>query len=243
VRIVLNLEANISNCHIFIRGRGHSSVEGQGCGVSALTEDSVIGHDCRFETVNLSSSRTALGPARRQQVRHFLQTLCPTWPTHYKPAADSGRCKTVQNVNWSLHRSGPYCLQEGKPELAAKVAEEQEAEQREYQTLTAKPNRSAAVSRTVSLAVQRLCSGGRAAAGAPAARAVLLQICDCQCSNASSPHAHPMSLTVRHAAPRLNQRHVPGSRFVRSDPLPPTQCPSVSGATPCGLASWRKWRT
>ena len=119
-RIVLNLEANISNCHIFIRGRGHSSVEGKGCGVSALTEDSVIGHDCRFETVNLSSSRTALGPARRQQVRHFLQTLCPTWPTHYKPAADIGRCKTVQNVNWSLHRSGPYCLQEGETRTGSK---------------------------------------------------------------------------------------------------------------------------
>ena len=43
-RIVLNLEAITSYCHIVTRDRGPSSVEGQGCGafLNALTEESVI---------------------------------------------------------------------------------------------------------------------------------------------------------------------------------------------------------
>ena len=43
-RIVLNLEAIISYCHIVSRDRGPSSAEGQGCGafLNALTEESVI---------------------------------------------------------------------------------------------------------------------------------------------------------------------------------------------------------
>ena len=43
-RIVLNLEAIANYCHIVGRGRGPSSVKGQGCGafLKALAEESVI---------------------------------------------------------------------------------------------------------------------------------------------------------------------------------------------------------